>query len=143
MTRRFQQLGFDIKFFYEDSDKNAFKKVRRTLEKMDPSKSVAEFFTQFVTIIAPGGAASEVERTQIKNYFKIRAGKKIAKRMDEVEAIFAEWRTSQSLDAGPFIQAILGVMALKCCYWVGASERFPEDGFFLGNPFEADEAQQI
>lgn len=140
---RFKQLGFDVKFFYEDGDKHAFKKVRRALEKMDASKSAAEFFTQFVTIIAPGGAAEEVERTQVRNYFEVRAGKRIAGRMNEVEAIFAEWRESQSLDAGPFIQAILKVMKLNCNCWVGVSGSFPGDGHFVGEPFEAEEAQQV
>lgn len=144
MAPRFQQLGFDITFFYEDGDKHAFKKVRRALEKMGPNNATtAEFFTQFVTMIAQGGAAGEIERTQIKNYFNIRAGKKIAERMSQIEGIFTEWRNTQSLDAGPFIQAILELMALKCSYWFGASTGFPGDGFFVGESFEVNEAQQI
>lgn len=142
MVNRFLELRLDPKRFYNDRDVNSFKKVRRAVERMNDRNTVAEFFTQLVTVIAPGGTQTETERNQLRNYLMDHAGRKNKKRLEDIEAHFADWRNSSSLDAAPAIQRILQSIELDCSYWVGASMNFPDDGLFVGAPFRVDEAER-
>ena len=143
MERDFASLGLNSDFFYRDDDVSTLKRVRRQLEKMTPKNSSADFFRLFLSIIAPGGAQSSVERTQIRNFLDARCGSKTAKVLKLVEEQFSAWGSEQSLNHGPVLKSILELVCTDCTYWVGVSENFPNDGFFIGEPFRIAEAQHF
>lgn len=142
MADRFSALGLANEFFYVDSDSSAFLRVRRAVERMTPKKhSALEFLSQYVTALAPLGAGTETQRAQLKTFIKVRAGGAIAAKLSQVEAIFNEWRTDQSLDVAPFLKRILMTLDLGFSYWVGHGTAFPADGFFVGDSFEYRDAE--
>lgn len=140
---RFASCGFNLKHFYHDGDKNTYKKARRVLQDMNSANSAAEFFTQFVTVIAPGGEGSDKERRQLRTFLMLRCGTKHEEVLTQIEGIFANWRASISFNAGPFIQQILSLLRLPGSFWIGASTSFPADGFFVGDSFTIAEAQKL
>lgn len=137
---RFEEMGLELVRFYNDGDVNVFKKVRRTLQGMSKENSLAEFFSLFVAVIAPGGAAREVERTQLRNFLQARCNQSTWTGLIRIEELFERWRDSSSLNAEPFVKEILEVIRIPETYWVGASADFPKDGFLVGNHFGRTDA---
>lgn len=130
MAGDFQLMGLDLKHFYNDSDKSTYAAVRRELNKMTPSRSTAEFFLPYLSVLAPGGQGNERERIQLKNFCKIRAGSATASKLDAIEGELATWRNGATLDAAATLQAILPHLGVQGPLWVGWSQSFPDDGFF-------------
>lgn len=141
MDRRFVELGFSLAHFYEDADVNAFKKVRREAEKIKGKVSIVEFLRLYITLLAPGGPQSDSERSQAKVFLLNRATPLVRQKIKAIEEVFVDWRSSETLDAGPFLKRILEIIELGCSYWVGSDENFPDSGFFVGEPFELRAAQ--
>jgi len=142
MAKRFSMLGLELKHFYHDGDAHAYKKVRRELEKMSSADSTKAFFSQFVTVIAPGGAGTELERSQLKTFLLSRCSPQTARNLKEIEAIFSRWKESPEFDAGLFIKEILLLLDVGCTFWFGASHSFPTDGFFISDEFEIEDSER-
>lgn len=141
MDQRFLALGLDLKYFYEDADVNAFKQVRRQAEKLKGKVHVADFFRLYVTLLAPGGPQSDIERSQTTVFLFNKAPQRIQQKLQAIEAIFMDWRDANTLDAGPYIKRILEIISLERTYWVSYDTDFPDSGFFVGQPFEIKDAE--
>ncbi|MCR6626098.1 MAG: hypothetical protein NVV67_07475 [Pseudoxanthomonas sp.] len=139
MDGKFTELGLDLKYFYEDGDVNAFKRVRRDAEKLRGRGSTAQFLRLYVTLIAPGGTQSESERSQAKIYVLNQASANTKRKLLEIEDVIRDWKDASTLDAGAHLLRILQLVDLGWNYWVGHDPYFPVSGFFVGSSFTASE----
>ena len=138
----FAEMALDLRYFYNDSDPHALKKVRRILEKMNRTNTTADFLTQFVTLIAPGGVQSEKEKLQARGFLRSRCSDRTWATLENIEREFEIWRDGKSLDPNVFLQRIFPLLEIGCTFWIGSSTDFPGDGFFVGDPFDLADAEQ-
>jgi hypothetical protein len=140
MIDNFVRLGFEPDEFYHDDDISAFSTVRNTIRKMRPDAHPCKFLLQYLTVLAPGGAGSDVERTKLKNFFKAKCSQETWRMLQAIEVEFESWRTSVNLDVGPTLALILKHLDRFNQTWAGiTSENFPRDGCFVDAEFTLEE----
>lgn len=136
-------LGLPAKHFYRDNDIHTFRKIRRELDRSKKTDSFDLFLPLFLSVIAPGGAGTEIERAQLRRYFETRCSALVWNKLLQVEAAFADWRDSSSLEASETIRRVLSHSDFIDRAWFGTSsdpDEFPGSGTFIGKPFFAEEA---
>lgn len=138
MIDDFLALGFAKEDFYHDDDAGAFRQVRNAVKGMSKDRHPCEFLYQYFTVLAPGGVGSDGERQQLKNFFKARCTPETWQMLQAIEADFQTWRTATTLDAGPTIAGILKHLGCFNLSWIGTSQDFPTNGYFVDNEFSVE-----
>ncbi len=119
MFRGFTALGLSKKRFYNDTDKNTYREVRREVEELQKGDHPAEFLLQFASVIAPGGAGDEAQRQPLKNFVKTRCTPETWRVLVEVEGLIEKWRLGTSLDVTATVRDILRLVAGEDRLWFG------------------------
>jgi hypothetical protein len=141
MFAAFSAAGFTDGEFYDDSDPTAFARTRRELRKMSSKDPLEPFLLKLLTVIAPGGHGSDDERRKLRNFLFQTAGPTKAARLIAIENHFKAWAIAAPLDPGPTLHDILLELGDMDGGWLGASEEFPSDGVFTGQPFDMSVAE--
>jgi hypothetical protein len=142
MFEQYIALGLPGKNFYRDNDTNTFKKIRRELGRSKRIDPFDRFLPLFLSVIAQGGAGTEIERDQLRRYFEARCSVHGWNGLLKVEDAFADWRTSPTLDPSDTIKRVLSLSDLVDRAWIGTNRsEFPTSGSFIGKPFSAEETR--
>lgn len=140
----FKDAGFDPARFYHDADTNSYSRIREEIKRMNPKvASTAEYFMKFLTIVAPGGAGGEEERKKLETFFRVKVPKAKMKKIDETVRELVLWAESDAPDPGPAIQKMMKKLGGMEGWWVGRSENFPDEGYFIGEPFAIWDAKSV
>lgn len=131
----FLALGFKPAEMYEDSDAEVANQLLEDIAGLKRDDPPELFLNSYVTIIAPGGGETEQERKNLEKVLEEKCPNRYWKKLRTIEAAIREFRDGPSLDAGPTIAQILRSLGDYEPTWVGTSDRFPDSGFFIGNPF--------
>lgn len=132
-------MGFASQDFYSDADESAYSSVRNIIKKMKSSSAVDWVFP-FLTIIAPGGAGSDEDRKRLRNFFFLKCPKQLKSKIEHFEMLVQNWREREDLKEEEVIKDILKSIEGFSHTWVGKTQNFPEDGFFVENEFSYEEA---
>lgn len=139
MFGRFTSLGLNPNHFYSDSDKNAYKVVRREVERVKSNDPREYFFLPFLTVIAKGGMGEDKVRSQLRNFIKAKAAPATWMALEAIELAINQWSTSPALDVGPTIVQILQHLGGYNRTWIARSNDFPADGIFVGPSFTIED----
>lgn len=133
---RFLGAGFPADQFYDDKDATALDHIRTRVEraKKKPPTS-AGWLILALTPLAPGGAGKSNKRSATLALLKRHGGAEVARKVETMEQILQSWGSSTSNDCSAALQQILALTE-ETGYWVGRSQVFPAEGFFVGPPFE-------
>jgi len=135
----FLALQFTPAEMYHDSDKATDRELREIVAELRRGDPPEDFLRAYVTVIAPGGAATSSEREQWKQLLRDRCPDRYWKRLDTIQQVISEYARGIDLDAGPTLVRILRALGGYDPTWVGPSEDgFPDAGYFVGNPFHWD-----
>lgn len=139
---KFAAAGFKPNEFYSPKDKGAFRDTRKELQKMGTGTAPQAYFLKLLTVIAPGGFGSEDDRRKLRFFLNARCGATTEGIMYDAEAEIQSWAKSTTLDQGPAINSILKRLGFDGV-WVGKSKNFPDDGLFIGQPFDVADAIRV
>jgi hypothetical protein len=141
MYVQFTKVGFKPEEVYDDDDKSTFDKIRKELRKMDHLASAGDCLLKFLTVIAPGGHGSVVERQKLRNFLMSRCAPAVRKKLEKIETLVATWATAVDVDPATTIRAIIDSLGDYEGAWIGASQNLPTDGWFTGAPFSVADAE--
>jgi hypothetical protein len=137
MFPRYLALGLDPRWFYGSSDQQTAACLEAQLA--NPHRDIKSMVLAYLTCIAPGGELTPDEAAQFNKRLHEDSGGAYHERLAVIDAAFAEWRAAWfTLNAEPFVRQIMLSLENPTRTWFGygAFAAFPENGFFVGEPFE-------
>ena len=135
----FISLGFRPDQMYADSDANWASDLRTRIERLSADTPIEAFLSVYITLIAPGGFGTVEERKALEDRIMQLCPLGFWKRLKAIRRAIADFRDAQSLDAKAPIQRILGELQGYEPVWIGHEQKFPDSGFFVGQPFSINE----
>lgn len=136
MFPEFEKLGYSKEEFYIDSDIKTENKLKKYLSGNNFDFKLT--FLHYLTVISPGGSMSKDTIFDLKEEFKTIKQGCYRELIDLIDEIFEEWRNSTDLNYEPLIKNLFG--SIQGCdrtwFGYGSSEEFPNNGFFVGEPFK-------
>jgi hypothetical protein len=136
----FISLGFEPHQFYMDEDTETENHLRQEID--NGYEKLIDSVICLFSIIAPGGAMTSTTIEALKTKLYSVNGGAYKESLQKIEELVASWSRSPSFDAVPTIKWIMLVMApLQNMTWFGfeATNRPPNQGFFVDMPFEVQE----
>ncbi|HUE80270.1 MAG TPA: hypothetical protein VMN38_11655 [Sphingomicrobium sp.] len=143
MFSKFVASGFDPTRFYHDGDYQTYDAVRTRLKRAKNDRTTApEYFLMYLSVIAPGGAGTERRREQLERFFQMTVPKEKMALVGEAAAKLIAWSEGTDHDAGAVVLEIVQTLGDFDGWWIGASQDFPNDGYFTGQAFTMSDAQR-
>lgn len=140
----FAAAGFNPEHFYNDDDDRTYARVRTELKRADPAKTnSATYFLHYLSVIAPGGKGGEDKRSQLDRFFRMRVPADKMARVTAAADKVRAWGSSTENDPGGLTADIIAGLGDFDGWWIGASEQFPTDGHFTGEPFSIADASRF
>lgn len=134
--------GFDSTRFYHDGDDRTYSRIRHELKRMKPKKTLAaEYFMKYLSVMAPGGAGGDDERSKLDQFFQNSVPLDKLTKVHKAAEKVRNWSVSETLDPGPTIIEIIGALGDLEGWWIGTSQDFPTAGYFTGPSFQLYEVK--
>jgi hypothetical protein len=128
--RRFVAAGFDSKEFYHDDDAEIGEHFAEEVAGL--GGEVVRAVKLYLSILAPGGLLTKAERDDYEKQLMSIEGGRYRAALMEVKAAIQEWSRSTTYDIESCVRRICRAAFGDGEIWLGYSETFPQDGFFVG-----------
>jgi hypothetical protein len=139
MFPRYVEMGLDPQHFYASSDQNTVNWLEAVLA--NPARDIKSIVLGYLTCIAPGGQMMADQVAEFNQRFHEDKAGEYHARLAAIDEAFGQWRAAwHTLNAEPFIRQIMLALENPTTTWFGygTPAGFPENGFFVGAPFEMD-----
>jgi hypothetical protein len=137
----FLKLGFPGTEMYHDDDSQLEGYIRESVEGLEGVHSpIEEYFFLYLTLIAPGGSASDSKRQELLDLLEEASPRKYWKRLVSIGESIRNFGCGSTVDASLTIKSIFEALGGYEPTWVGSDvDAFPESGVFIGPPFTPEE----
>ena len=139
--KSFLNLGFPGTEMYHDDDSQLEGYIRESVgELQGVNTPVEEYFFLYLTLIAPGGSASDSKRQELLDLLEEASPRRYWRRLVSIGESIGNFGHGSTVDASPTIKSIFESLGGYDPTWVGSDvDAFPQSGFFIGTPFTAEE----
>lgn len=134
--KMFKLFKFPSEQFYIDTDSDTQNKIELFLKR--PVKEFNETFLQYLTLIAPLGSISAIDKNLIKEEFRKINGRSYADFFVHLDNVFEAWSNSPSYDISEPIKQIFLALPNGDMTFLGFGEtsEFPNNGFYVDKVFQ-------